>query len=75
LKRHRENRRSIRKGSQAFEYVLKYSGRFTTKEQYGNIILRSSADGEIFRLKDVANVEFGSSMYDIYSNLNGRPSW
>jgi HAE1 family hydrophobic/amphiphilic exporter-1 len=62
------------KRSQAFEYVLKYSGRFTTPEQYGNIVLRSSADGEILRLKDVAKVEFGSSMYDIYSNLNGRPS-
>jgi HAE1 family hydrophobic/amphiphilic exporter-1 len=62
------------KRSQAFEYVLKYSGRFTTKELYGNIILKSSPDGEILRLKDVANIEFGSSMYDIYSNLNGRPS-
>lgn len=62
------------KRSQSFEYVLKYSGRFTTKEQYENVILRSSADGEILRLKDVANVEFGSSMYDIYSNLNGKPS-
>jgi HAE1 family hydrophobic/amphiphilic exporter-1 len=31
-------------------------------------------DGEILRLKDVANIEFGSSMYDIYSNLNGKPS-
>ena len=62
------------KRSQSFEYVLKYSGRFTTKEQYGNVILRSSPDGEILRLKDVANVEFGSSMYDIYSNLNGKPS-
>ncbi len=62
------------KRSQSFEYVLKYSGRFTTKEQYGNVILRSSSDGEILRLKDVANIDFGSSMYDIYSNLNGRPS-
>jgi HAE1 family hydrophobic/amphiphilic exporter-1 len=62
------------KRSQAFEYVLKYSGRFTTKEQYGNVVLRASADGEILRLKDVANIEFGSSMYDIYSNLNGKPS-
>jgi HAE1 family hydrophobic/amphiphilic exporter-1 len=62
------------KRSQAFEYVLKYSGRYTTKEQYDNIILRSNADGEMLRLKDVANVEFGSSMYDIYSNLNGKPS-
>ncbi len=62
------------KRSQAFEYVLKYSGRFTTQEQYGNIIIKSSPNGEILRLKDVANIEFGSSMYDIYSNLNGNPS-
>ena len=62
------------KRSEAFEYVLKYSGRYNTKEQYGNIILRANPDGEILRLKDVANIEFGSSMYDIYSTLNGKPS-
>jgi len=62
------------KRSQSFEYVLKYSGRFTTKEQYENVIVRSSTNGELLRLKDVADVEFGSSMYDIYSNLNGKPS-
>ncbi|RAJ10505.1 HAE1 family hydrophobic/amphiphilic exporter-1 [Chitinophaga skermanii] len=62
------------KRSQAFEYVLKYPGRFTTKEGYENIILRSSPNGELLRLKDVADVEFGSSMYDLYSNLNGHSS-
>ncbi|MFV8335634.1 efflux RND transporter permease subunit [Flavobacterium sp. RSP29] len=62
------------KRSQSFEYVLKYSGRFTTKEQYGNVVLRASAVGEILRLKDIATIELGSSMYDIYSNLNGKPS-
>lgn len=62
------------KRSQSFEYVIKYTGRFTTKEQYENVILRSNPDGEMLHLKDVADVEFGSSMYDIYSNLNGRPS-
>lgn len=62
------------KRSQSFEYVLKYSGRFTTKEQYENVVLKANANGEILRLKDVADVEFGSSMYDIYSNLNGKPS-
>ncbi len=62
------------KRSQAFEYVLKYSGRFSDKAGYENIVLRSNANGEMLRLKDVANVEFGSSMYDIYSTLNGRPS-
>ncbi len=62
------------KRSQSFEYVLKYAGRFTTIEEYGNIVLKANADGELLRLKDVATVEFGSSMYDIYSNLNGKPS-
>ncbi len=62
------------KRSQSFEYVLKYPGRYTTEAQYGNIILKSTSDGEILRLKDVANIEFGSSMYDIYSTLDGKPS-
>lgn len=65
---------SLGKRSQSFEYVLKYSGRYTTKEEYANIILRSTQKGEILRLKDVADIEFGSAMYDIYSNLNGHPS-
>jgi HAE1 family hydrophobic/amphiphilic exporter-1 len=60
--------------SQAFEYVLKYPGRFTTKEGYENIILRSSSDGEILRVKDVADVEFGTAYYDIYSTLHGKPA-
>ena len=62
------------KVSQSFEYVLKYPGRFTTNAQYENIIIKANANGEILRLKDVAKVEFGCSMYDIYSSLNGRPS-
>ena len=62
------------KRSQAFEYVLKYSGRFTTKEQYGDIILRASANGEMLRLKDVADIDFSSAAYNLYSNLNGKPS-
>lgn len=62
------------KRSQAFEYIIKYPGRFTTKEGYENIILKASAKGELLRLKDVAEIEFGSSMYDIYSSLNGKPS-
>lgn len=62
------------KRSQSFEYVLKYPGRFTTQQQYENVIVRSNPNGEILRLKDIADVEFGSSMYDIYSSLNGKPS-
>lgn len=62
------------KRSQAFEYVLKYPGRFTTKEGYENIIVKANPDGQLLRVKDVANVEFGTAFYDIYSKINGRPS-
>jgi HAE1 family hydrophobic/amphiphilic exporter-1 len=62
------------KTSQAFEYVLKYSGRYTTKEEYENIVLRASANGEILHLKDIADIEFGSTFYDLFSTLNGKPS-
>jgi len=62
------------KRSQAFEYVLKYPGRYNTKEEYENVVLRANPDGELLRLKDVADIEFGSTYYDLYSKLNGRPS-
>ena len=62
------------KRAQSFEYVLKYPGRFNNEKDYGNIILKARPDGESVRLKDVADIEFGSSMYDIYSTLNGKPS-
>ncbi|HTL09556.1 MAG TPA: efflux RND transporter permease subunit [Chitinophagaceae bacterium] len=62
------------KRSQAFEYVLKYSGRFSDKAGYENIAIKANPNGELLRLKDVADIEFGSSMYDIYSTLNAQPS-
>jgi len=62
------------KRPESFEYVLKYPGRYTTPEEYGNIILKSNANGQFVRLKDVADIDFGSEMYDIYSTLNGHPS-
>jgi len=62
------------KRSQAFEYVLKYPGRYSTKEGYENIIVKAGENGEILRVKDVADVEFGSTYYDLYSKLNGKSS-
>jgi HAE1 family hydrophobic/amphiphilic exporter-1 len=62
------------KQAQAFQYVLKYPGRYSTKEGYENIIIRSTPEGQSLRIKDVADVEFGSSYYDLYSKMNGKPS-
>jgi len=60
--------------SQSLEYVLTWQGRYSTAEEYGDIILRATEEGELLRLKDVARVELGSEFYDIYSNIDGRPS-
>ena len=62
------------KRSQAFEYVLKYSGRFNTKEGYENIVVRATPNGELLRLKDIADVDFSASAYNLYSTLNGKAS-
>jgi HAE1 family hydrophobic/amphiphilic exporter-1 len=54
--------------------VLTWVGRYNRPEQYEEIILRSNPDGEILRLKDVAKVDLSAAYYDIYSDIDGRPS-
>lgn len=62
------------KESEDLQYVLKYTGKYNTKEEYENIPLRANEDGEILRLKDVADVEFGTIFFDVEAKYNGRPS-
>jgi hydrophobic/amphiphilic exporter-1 (mainly G- bacteria), HAE1 family len=56
------------------QYVLKYTGKFSTPEAYANVVLRADADGSILRLKDIADTEFGTFSYDMTSKTDGRPS-
>lgn len=60
--------------SQVLQYVLKYSGKFSTKEEYENVVLRSNSEGDILRLKDVADIEFDSQDYTVISKENGYSS-
>ncbi len=62
------------KHPQALQYVLRYTGKLTQKEQYENIVIKVSETGEMLRLKDVADIEFGSLDYDVLSKENGKPS-
>lgn len=62
------------KSAQSLEYTLSYKGRFNKPEEYENIIIRANAEGELLRLKDVAEVELGSEFFDIYSNKDGYAS-
>jgi multidrug efflux pump len=47
--------------------------RFTTPEQFANIILRANPDGSAVTLGDVARVELGAQTYLFGSELNGKP--
>jgi len=62
------------KTPQALQYVLLYTGKFNTPEQYENLVLRADADGSILRLKDVATVEFSSMNFGRISKNNGTPA-
>ena len=62
------------KKAQALQYVLKYTGKHNTKAAYENIVLSSTENGEMLRLKDVAEIEFDSQDYNVLSKENGRPS-
>ncbi|CCH54600.1 transporter, hydrophobe/amphiphile efflux-1 (HAE1) family [Fibrisoma limi BUZ 3] len=62
------------KKSQPLQYVLKYTGKYTTEEEYGNIPLKANADGELLRLKDIADIELSTTYYDVVSKHNGKPS-
>jgi hydrophobic/amphiphilic exporter-1 (mainly G- bacteria), HAE1 family len=62
------------KDKQAKQYILKYTGKFNTPDQYRHVILRANEDGSLLRLKDIADVEFGTVSYDMVSKTDGRPS-
>lgn len=55
-----------------FEYTLTASGRLTTAEQFGNIILRTESDGSMLRLRDVAKIELGSESYGNEALVSGK---
>ncbi|MEI6948086.1 efflux RND transporter permease subunit [Paraflavisolibacter sp. H34] len=60
------------RSDEVFEYVIKYKGKLTKPEEYGNIAIRANADGSVLRLKDVARVELGAYSYTSVTHLNGN---
>jgi hydrophobic/amphiphilic exporter-1 (mainly G- bacteria), HAE1 family len=60
--------------SQSFQYVIRYSGRLISEEQFGNIIIKSIGNGQYLRMKDIARIELGSQTYNAFTTTNGQPS-
>jgi hydrophobic/amphiphilic exporter-1 (mainly G- bacteria), HAE1 family len=63
------------KEAQMLQYVLRYPGKFYEPRQYENLVLRADLkDGSLLRLKDIADVEFGSLNYGRISKTDGKPA-
>lgn len=62
------------RGAQSFQYTIKYKGRLKNTEEFGNIVVRSTANGQVLRLKDIARIELGALSYANTSTTNGKPS-
>jgi len=56
---------------QSFQYNLKFTGRLKTAEEFADIIVRSQ-DGQLLRVKDVADVELGSLNYTVVSQTDKK---
>ncbi|EES89228.1 efflux RND transporter permease subunit [Helicobacter canadensis] len=57
-----------------FTYTVTTQGRFTTPEEFGNILVRTNPDGSSLLLKDLARIELGAEDYSVNAFYNGRPS-
>ena len=58
----------------AYEYAMRYTGRFRSAEEFGDIIIKSDTDGQTLKLKDVAKIELGGEGYSVSMKNNGIPS-
>ncbi len=56
------------------QFQLSTQGRLQTPEEFGDIILKSNADGGLTRLRDVARIELGASSYGTESLLDNQPA-
>ena len=57
-----------------FQYTLTTTGRLTTTEQFGDIVIKQGGNGEIVQLKDVARIELGAKDYNSGLYLDGEPT-
>ncbi|MBD9368193.1 multidrug efflux RND transporter permease subunit [Xanthomonas sp. XNM01] len=58
---------------QVFTATVSAEGRFSSPDQFENVILRADSDGTTVRLKDVARVAFGPGSYGFDTKYNGKP--
>ncbi len=59
-------------GSSEFQLLINVKGRLNSTEEFGDIIIKTGANGELSYLKDVARLELGASTYALRSLLDNK---
>jgi len=54
-----------------FQYTLVAQGRLLTAEQFGDVVVKTGADGNVTRVRDVARVELGARDYSTKTYMDG----
>src|SRR6266436_4577804 len=62
------------KGGADFLIAINAQGRLRSTEEFGNVVLKTGANGEVVRLADVAHIELGGSDYTIRTQLDNYPT-
>ncbi|MHC8948834.1 efflux RND transporter permease subunit [Sphingobacterium hungaricum] len=60
--------------NQSFQYMISYTGRLQSVEEFGNIIIKTTGQGQYLRIKDIARIELGAQTYSGNNSTNGKPS-
>ena len=60
--------------SSSFQVTVNTLGRLVGEDQFGEIVVKTGADGQVTRLRDVARVKLGADSYALRSLLNGEPA-
>ena len=58
---------------ETYQYTMKYTGRLITPEEFGDIVIRSTNNGEVLKLKDVADIQLGQDSYAYHGGMDGHP--
>nr|WP_302830834.1 efflux RND transporter permease subunit [uncultured Bacteroides sp.] len=60
------------RGNQSFQYTIRYKGRLQQPEEFENIVVKALENGEVLRLKDIAEIELGRLSYNFNNTVNGH---
>ena len=60
------------RGNQSFQYTIRYKGRLQEANEFEQIVVKALPDGEVLRLKDIADIELGRLTYNFINRVNGH---